>query len=510
MAGMAEDAATRVVRGSSLLLLGQLSSNLIALGAFMIIARGISKAEMGVATIISLLITLGVILSDAGVSVSVIRFISEARGKNTDFRPLAIASIFTRGVLAVLYSAILMVLANRITLLLLGSTSNLILLYLAAISVIFTGFATTFYSTLIGLDRMLGVCLSYILSSLIGYSLSVLLIIKGWGVMGYVLSWVLSGFIGSLVSGAFLIKAVSFSLNEGKKVLKAARMLIIFSAPMLITNLANYAFNCFDLFALTSLASQEELGMYSVAMKAYTVITMIPMNIAMALFPYYGERYGQEKLSAIKTATSTVSRYLSLLYMPVALGLSAIAEPVLVVFAGAKYVGSSPMLMIFGFFGALTTFVPMMGYLMITYKRTKQYMAANLASITCALSLAPVLIPHLGALLGMALIRGVALLLLLIFYMLGIKNIASVDYQFFAKSLIGSSLMALAVYLIQAWLHEPFLLPLYVFVGAAVYGLYVRALKMLGYNDVVLLSRALPGSLKRIVLSVGSLISHKK
>jgi len=29
-----------------------------------------------------------------------------------------------------------------------------------------------------------------------------------------------------------------------------------------------------------------------------------------------------------------------------------------------KYAGSAPMLMIFGFFGALTAFVPMMGYLL--------------------------------------------------------------------------------------------------------------------------------------------------
>ena len=125
------------------------------------------------------------------------------------------------------------------------------------------------------------------------------------------------------------------------------RTLISFSLPVLITNLATYAFNCFDMFVLVGLASQEERGMYSVAKKAYSVITMIPVNVAMALFPYYGERYGREELHAIKTATVTVSRYLSLLYIPIALGLSALAEPILIIFAGEKYVGSAPMLMIF-------------------------------------------------------------------------------------------------------------------------------------------------------------------
>jgi len=121
---MAEDAIARVARGSSLLLLGQLISNLIAIGAFMFIARGISRAEMGIATITNLLIMLGVILSGAGVPISSIRFISESIGAGSDYRPLITASILTRAVLAALYSAILVAFADQIALLLLGSTSN--------------------------------------------------------------------------------------------------------------------------------------------------------------------------------------------------------------------------------------------------------------------------------------------------------------------------------------------------------------------------------------------------
>jgi len=504
---MAENAIARVARGSSLLLLGQLISNLIAIGAFMFIARGISRAEMGVAAVTNLLITLGVILSGAGVPISSIRFISESIGAGSDYRPLITAGILTRAVLAALYSATLVAFADQIALLLLGSTSNVEFLYLTAIGVVVTGFASTFYNALIGLNRMLPVCLSYIFSALVGYSIGVLLVIKGWGATGYVLGWVASGLAGSLVSGIFLAKAVSLSLNNGEAIVKAMKTLITFSLPVLITNLAAYAFNCFDMFVLVSLASQEELGMYSVAKKAYSVITMIPLNVAMTLFPYYGEKYGREELGAIRAATATVSKYLSLLYPPIALGLSALAEPVLVVFAGEKYASSAPMLMIFGFFGALTAFVPMMGYLLITYRKTRQYMAANLASITCALSIAPLLIPRLGALISMALIRGVALALLLAFYTLSTRNMASVDYRTFAKGLIGSVLMALSVYLLQTQLHGAFLLPLYVLVGAAIYGLYARVLRMLSYDDVILLAHVFPKPIKCVVLLVGKLVA---
>jgi len=81
---MTEGIATRVARGSSFLMFGQLISNLIAIGAFMVIARGISKAEMGVATIVNLLMTLGVILSGASVPISSVRFI--IRGQRDGYR----------------------------------------------------------------------------------------------------------------------------------------------------------------------------------------------------------------------------------------------------------------------------------------------------------------------------------------------------------------------------------------------------------------------------------------
>jgi len=507
---MAEDAISKVARGSTLLLLGQLGSNVIALVAFVFIARGMTRAEMGVATITNLMIMLGVIVSGAGIPTTSIRFVSEARGKGSDPRPFVGASILSRTILALSYSTILVVFAEQLSILLFGSSFYTPLFCLAAFGAMTMGFMNTFNSILVGLDEMKGVCASYVISSLIGQSTAVLLIMYGWGVMGYVLGRALSGLVGSFVSGTSLIRALPPPQDKKEPVLSAMETLLVFSAPVLATNLANYVFACFDRFALVNVATQEELGMYSVAVKAYAVITMIPMNIAMALFPYYGEKYGRAELSAISGATRTVSRYLSLLYVPVALGLSATAEPVLIVFAGGKYAGSAPILMVFGFFGALTAFTPMMGYLLITYKKTKAYMAANLASVLCSLSLAPILIPRLGVLIGMSLVRGVALALLLAFYTLSTRRMASVDCISFGKALLGASLMAILVYSVQSWFQEPLLLPLYMLLGAVVYGLCMRLLKAVSYADVVFISSVFPRPLRRFALSLGGLIAHKE
>jgi len=80
---MEGSAASGIAKGSAYLLASYIASNLISILAFMFIARGLTVNEMGVSTALSLLITLGIALSGAGVPVSVARFISEARGKGS-------------------------------------------------------------------------------------------------------------------------------------------------------------------------------------------------------------------------------------------------------------------------------------------------------------------------------------------------------------------------------------------------------------------------------------------
>ena len=507
---MESEAAARVAKSSAYLLIGYLGSNTIALAAFTIITRAISKHEMGLATYVLIISTLSRVLCDVGLSTSIIRFISEARGRDQDYLPFMKASLAGKLVFATAYSLALAAIAGF---LLPPELRPFSPLFLSTVLRVVTGNLYTIQSSmLIGLEVMKGVCVASLVSTAIGQGAAALLVLHGWGVIGYVMGWLLDNTSRVLLTSAFLLPALGQSkppshVEEHVGLLKTLGGLLAFSWPIFIRDLATYLFNRFDIFTVMALGTTEEVGVYSVALKAYVVITLIPLNVAMALFPYYGERYGREELGAIRAATATVSKYLSLLYPPIALGLSALAEPVLVIFAGEKYAGSAPMLMIFGFFGALTAFVPMMGYLLITYKKTGRYMAANLASIMCALSLAPLLIPHLGALIGMALVRSLALALLLAFYTLSTRNLASADYRAFAKGLIGSVIMALSVYLLQARLHGPLLLPLYVLVGAAIYGLCVRALRMLSYDDVILLARVFPKPIERFVLFIGKLVA---
>jgi len=189
------------------------------------------------------------------------------------------------------------------------------------------------------------------------------------------------------------------------------------------------------------------------------------------------------------------------------MGLAAVAEPVILVFAGRKYVDSAPVLAIISFFAALTALTPTLGYLLITHERTKAFMAANLAAIACSLALAPVLSAWLGPLLGIALMKGLALAFLLAFYLALTRELADIDGKAMLKGLSGSALMAAVVFYVQAWLGRAVFLPIYVLLGALIYAAWLRAVRGLSHEDVLVISRVFPLRLRGLVLWVGKLIA---
>ena len=507
---MESEAAARVAKSSAYLLIGYLGSNVIALAAFTIITRAISKHEMGLATYVLLISSLSRVLCDVGLSTSIIRFISEARGRGQDYTPFMKASLAGKLVFATAYSLALVAIAGFLLPPELWPFSPLFLI--TVLTVITGNLFAILSSMLIGLEVMKGVCAASLVSTAIGQGAAALLVLHGWGVVGYVMGWLLGNTSGVLLTGAFLLPALGQSrppshVGEHVGLLKTLGGLLAFSWPIFIRDLATYLFNRFDILTVMALGTTEEVGVYSVALKAYVVITMIPLNIGLALFPYYGEHYGREELEAIRSSTLLVSRFMALFFTPVAMGLAAVAEPVILVFAGRKYLDSAPVLALISFFAALTALTPMLGYLLITHERTKAFMAANLAAISCSLALAPIFSAWLGPLLGIALMKGLALTFLLAFYLALTRELADIDGRAMLKGLAGSVLMAVVVFYVQVWLGRAIFLPIYVLLGALIYAAWLRVVRGLSHEDVLMISHVFPLKLRGLVVWVGRLVA---
>ena len=510
---MEKAAVARLARGSAYLVAGTLASNVISVVAFMVITGWFLLPEqMALATVVLFFIMLGQMVADVGISTSIVKFLSQARARGESPKPIVSGAMAGQTALSLGYAILLALFADELATSLLGARAHAVLFYLASADVVFFCLSTTLASALVGLDRMKEVCAVRIVTAVARQGGAIGLLWLGLGVTGYVGGWLIGDLASFVASGALTLLALRGSSSSSLGALDALRSLWRFSWPIMITNLANLAFLWFDrlliLFQIVGAGAERwELGVYDVAMKAYTAITMVPLSIAMALFTYYGESYGREDTEAIRSSTLLTSRYLSLLFVPTALGLAALSGPTLAFFTRGRYTAGAIALTVFGISGAFTALTPMLAFLLITYERTLAFLGANVAAIAGSLALSPILLPSYGIRFGTALIRGVANALLFAFYLALTRDIAPIDGVALAKALAGSSIMALAVYAFQALWFDLMLLPAYVLLGVAVYAFCVRLLRALRPEDVVLLSEVLPEKLRKPVLFFGLLLA---
>jgi len=504
---------TRVARGSAYLVASALITNVISVAAFIVIAHALVPEKIALATITLFFIAFGQLLTNVGVSTSVVKFLSEARARGEGTRPIALGAVIGQLFLGLCYSALLAFFADELSIWLFREEAHKHLFYMAGLDVVAAGVLVTSTSVLVGLNKMKDVLTARVLSCVVRQGSAVGLILYGLGVTGYVGGWLAGDSAGAIIASFLVFLALRRSPKGNGDILQAIKKLWRFSWPILMTSLANLAFLWFDKLLILFKVVEEgagrgELGVYDVAMKAYTAITMIPINISLALFTYYGESYGREDEEAIRSLTLLASRYLSLLFIPTAMGLAVLASPILMFFAGERYVGGTEVLLVFGLSGALTALIPMLSCLLITYERRMTFLAANIAAIAGSLTLSPITLPAYGLRLGTALIRGVANILLLAFYLAATKEMVKVDLKALVKALVGSSIMAGVVYLFQLLWLDVLLLPAYVLTGVVIYAICVRLMRALSHEDVKLLADVFPPKLGGAVASLIGLLAH--
>ena len=122
--------------------------------------------------------------------------------------------------------------------------------------------------------------------------------------------------------------------------------------------------------------------------------------------------------------------------------------------------------------------------------------------------MAQLLLPSLGTT-GAAVTRGVAMATILITTIVALRNRIklSFDLEAFWKSLLASTVMALAVYDIQALHYSKFYLPFYVLIGGVIYLIMLRLTNAIKPADMQLMEEYLGPRLSPLIKSFERLLA---
>jgi len=281
--------------------------------------------------------------------------------------------------------------------------------------------------------------------------------------------------------------------------------MIKYSTPLFGSNLLVFLQSTIDKYVVFGLAGSAALGLYTPAIAAVTYILMVPNSIIGVTFPKMCEAFGRGCIDEISRISYLLSKYVSVICVPLAIGLSSVAYPTIELFAGSRYSAGAPTLAIVSAISALICFGAIFNNIIMSINKTSVLFASNLLAILSGAVVSFYLVPYLGAT-GAGIGRTSLLIVqfLVPFIYLNRTKINRLNWNIFLKSLIASIVMSSGVLAVELFMNSKYLLPLYLIVGATIYLIMVRFLKMLNKEDTSFLIDYLPARFRRI----GSLLER--
>lgn len=258
------------------------------------------------------------------------------------------------------------------------------------------------------------------------------------------------------------------------------------SWPIAISIAFNLIYLRADVFILSLLRSQHEVGLYGAAYRIMDVTTAVPIIFMGLLLPLLANAWSASDAARFKKLIAQGFSVFSIVAIPMLFGGALLATPLMRLIAGEQFVASGPIVQILllalmgGFLGAL------FGHAVVAIDHQRRTIWIYVITAIATLAGYLYAIPKWG-ILGAAWMTVFSELLagaLLWHYIYKVSR-ATVPLMPLAKALIASLIMIVALWPL---LHLPVLL--LIGIGILVYGLVIVALKGVPYETVKrLLSR---------------------
>lgn len=480
--------AARVARGSAYLVTQSLVTMLIGTVGFAFVARILTQTEMGVSVVLTLILGFALLISDLGFSGGLTKYVAEYRGKGIDYTHISFVGILAKALIsgsaAVFCAAMAPILSEG----LLKSTQYTFVFRLFSMDILFACINTTMNSLLLGMDRIKEMAILNTASVLVRHTLIVGFLLFGFGLTGFVTGSIIGDLVYLVLSISVMVKAKSVKIYPIKETIPYLKILTKFSWPLFTTNTVTFLYNWFDRALLLAYTPLAEVAVYNVAYTAFTVLYTIPTALATTLFPYFATQYGKNQHENITAGVHASTRYIALLYVPLALGLAITSNLTITFFAGPAYESGDTVLAALSIFGGISGIGAALVPLLLIFEMTPIVLLINICSVGTSSALSFLLLPSLG-INGIAIVRGVSMIisLVLTIFFLRKRLLIHLDKEATWKSWSAAIIMLVVVGLFEQSYSNKSLLLLYVLIGGVVYVATLRILKAVNENDIQLI-----------------------
>ena len=352
-----------------------------------------------------------------------------------------------------------------------------------------------------GLERMDASSPGNIAGKLVSTLPSILLLLAGYGLTPVMLMIVLSSAVNLVIQLAMLNRLAPLTLSSPVRQplqgslrsslqgsLRSAELLSLLrrSLPFLFSGLFLVAYMEVDKIVISVLVNEQVVGWYGAASQLFGTLLFIPTALMTAVFPALARQADLRSEPSFARTSRKSFAWLLILTIPIGLGVTVIADPVVQLLFGSEFTASGAILAVLGLVLILTSLNIFLGQTLISLDQQNRWTVvmglATAATLPLDFWLVPLCVQRFanggiaGALSFLITEAGMVLAGLLLLPR-GLLDRGSAWIALRAAA--AGLLMAGAAWQVRTQaLWEPILL------GAAVYLLAAWALKLVTWNEL--------------------------
>ncbi|HLB13266.1 MAG TPA: oligosaccharide flippase family protein, partial [Dehalococcoidia bacterium] len=339
-----------------------------------------------------------------------------------------------------------------------------------------SGLASALSSIFSAHERMEYTAAVSLAGNLLKLALGVLVLVLGFGIVGLglvsvVVSVATAALLYVLFRRTFFRPALELDLPFQGRMLRT-------SYPLMINIFLSSIFFRIDVMFLKPMQGDLATGLYTTAYKFIDGLVIIPSLFTLAVFPILS-RYAEAGGGALLRAYTLSLRALLILAMPLTVGISLLADRIVLLFFGQEYAPAGTALLILMWFLPFSFINSLTQYVLIAANRQRFLTLAFIIGAAFNIGTNLVLIPIYGYL-GAAVTTVLSEIVLMLPFMYGIwKHVGAVPLlQISWRPVVASFVMGAVV-----WWLRPLNLAAPVVLGALVYAAMLFLMRTFDHED---------------------------
>ncbi|MCX6709517.1 MAG: oligosaccharide flippase family protein [Candidatus Woesearchaeota archaeon] len=461
---------------------GVLSVIIMAVG-MPVLTRGLSMADYGAYSIISVTVIILTVILDIGLPQY---FLAKFAGMREEREKRVFSSLlFFNTAIIIAFSAIVLIPGINRAVLSFLRLSDYENEFRIGILIFVLGGIFRLFSSKMSADRRIeraGIA-GFLYNSLWLVLISLFFVIFGkFTLINAMLIWLLGTFASAIFavmsSRGFLPESTrTIDVDEIKKALK-------FTLPLLVVLACSWLIDSFSKYFLNYYSTKENVAIFSFAYGLVGALLTISTVITSTIFPHISEFWHKGKNH--NALFNAMLKYGLMVLIPASFGMVALREQIITLVAGGNYLPSAAIILILSPFPILNFLMTIDYYSLLIRGRTKTIAAAYLAGIAVSIASNLILVPILnvtGA--ALSIIISFSTMLLIMHFTCRTHFKWKFGFLGIERIILASAIMALAVSIINPQVLIEKILT--IAAGALIYAFLVWIMRLFTKDEIMLI-----------------------